>query len=105
MKPVDPEEFNRTLQTTIDTIASARARSRDARFVRRHMLYLALNAATRKRRPPAQERAFVEPYGLMLMLKFDTDFFSGRGPKILNPGSAASSPPPATSSACIRSRG
>ncbi len=78
MKPVDPEEFNRTLQTTIDTIASARARSRDALFVRRHMLYLALSRDA-ETPPPAQERAFVEPYGLMLMLKFDTDFFSGEG--------------------------
>lgn len=78
MKPVDPEEFRRTMEATLDMIAADRARDREALFVRRHLLYLALSRDVESL-PSAQERAFVGEYGLMLLLEFQTDFFAGDG--------------------------
>lgn len=78
MKPVDPEEFRRTMEATLDMIAADRTRDREALFVRRHLLYLALSRDAESI-PSAQERAFVGEYGLMLLLEFQTDFFAGDG--------------------------
>lgn len=83
LKPVNPQEFQKTIASVIDVMKQKEAQisreNANRNFLKNHILYQLLNNADTKniaKYYPDIDTSFLESYKQMLLIQFEVDFFN-----------------------------
>lgn len=87
LKPVDPQEFYKTLQRVIDDIETAAAennlKNRSMQFINEHILYRLVNGAALsdiiKDNEGIVDKSSLQKYRRLMLMEFNNDFFGKEG--------------------------